>query len=77
MDQVVKQTSSLKDPTVDTSFLPDKERDRGIQIERRRLESEWQDTQDRFCKESLEISYRYIQYRILHCPGPPNVHCRD
>ena len=18
-----------------------------------------------------------IEYRILHCPGPPNVHCRD
>lgn len=59
MDEVVKQTSSLKDPTVDTSFLPDKERDRGIQIERRRLQSEWQDTQNRIRKESLEITYSY------------------
>ncbi len=47
IDEVVEQTSSLKDPTVDTSFLPDnKEWDRGIQIKWRRLQIKRQDTQN-------------------------------
>lgn len=48
-----------KDPTVDTSFLPDKERDEQAQIERERLEKEWNELQEKIRKEQLEIVYSY------------------
>jgi protein FAM50 len=50
---------SKKDPTVDTSFLPDREREEQIQAERIRLEREWQERQIEIQKERLEITYSY------------------
>jgi len=50
---------SLKDPTVDTSFLPDKVRDEQAAMERQRLEEEWKQTQERIKQEKLEIIYSY------------------
>jgi protein FAM50 len=51
--------SSMKDPTVDTSFLPDRQREEQIQAERIRLEKEWKERQIEIKKEKLEITYSY------------------
>jgi len=40
-----------KDPTVDTSFLPDRERDERLQRERERLQREWLEEQERIKNE--------------------------
>lgn len=37
----------MKDPTVDTSFLPDKERDEREREERLRLKREWLENQEK------------------------------
>mmetsp|Transcript_14386 Transcript_14386/g.23753 ORF Transcript_14386/g.23753 Transcript_14386/m.23753 type:complete len:358 (-) Transcript_14386:511-1584(-) len=52
-------TKSLKDPTVDTSFLPDKQREEAQIRERKRLEQEWKEQQEHTKKEKLEITYSY------------------
>ena len=62
MKQVEKTTTeqpSLKDPTIDTSFLPDKQRDQEKELERRRLQQEWNDRQHSVRQEQLEIIYSY------------------
>lgn len=48
-----------KDPTVDTSFLPDQQRDKQMEEERKRLEQEWKQRQSAIKKETLEIVYSY------------------
>jgi protein FAM50 len=50
---------SLKDPTVDTSFLPDKQRENWLKTERQRLKNEWIENQNKIKKELLEITYSY------------------
>jgi protein FAM50 len=50
---------SLKDPTVDTSFLPDKQREEEQERERQRLEQEWKEKQQEMKKQPLEITYSY------------------
>lgn len=54
-----KTARSLKDPTVDTSFLPDQQRERQEQQERRRLEQEWKQKQAEIKGQPLEIVYSY------------------
>lgn len=54
-----KKKNIAKDPTVDTSFLPDKQREEENQAERLRLEQEWKDRQEEIQKEKLEITYSY------------------
>lgn len=54
-----KKKLSKKDPTVDTSFLPDRDREGQIQAERVRLEQEWLERQVELQKEKLEITYSY------------------
>lgn len=49
----------LKDPTVDTSFLPDKQRESWLMAERQRLKNEWIENQNKIKKELLEITYSY------------------
>lgn len=49
----------LKDPTVDTSFLPDKQRESWLVAERQRLKNEWIENQNKIKKELLEITYSY------------------
>jgi protein FAM50 len=48
-----------KDDTVDTSFLPDPERDEKLRQEKLRLEQEWHTQQEVVKKERLEITYSY------------------
>lgn len=48
-----------KDATVDTSFLPDPERDEKLRQEKLRLEQEWHLQQELVKKERLEITYSY------------------
>jgi protein FAM50 len=50
---------SKKDPTVDTSFLPDKARDHQVKQARVALEKEWKAQQTRMQAEQLEITYSY------------------
>lgn len=51
--------SSKKDPTVDTSFLPDQQRDRFIEDEKKKYEMEWKIKQVSMKHEKLEIVYSY------------------
>ena len=53
------RVTSKKDPTVDTSFLPDKARDQATARERERLELEWKIRQKQMQQEELEITYSY------------------
>lgn len=48
-----------KDPTVETSFLPDREREVEEQAERERLRKQWLKEQERLKNEPLEITYSY------------------
>jgi len=50
---------SKKDPAVDTSFLPDRQREEELQAERIRLEKEWKERQIKIKQEKLEIIYSY------------------
>lgn len=51
--------SAKKDPTIDTSFLPDKARDAERDAERQRLIEEWKIQQEQVKQERLEIVYSY------------------
>ncbi|XP_078173912.1 XAP5 family protein isoform X1 [Carex rostrata] len=48
-----------KDPTVETSFLPDSEREAEEQAERERLKKQWLREQELIKNEPLEITYSY------------------
>ncbi|KAA0045695.1 protein XAP5 CIRCADIAN TIMEKEEPER [Cucumis melo var. makuwa] len=48
-----------KDPTVETSFLPDSEREAEEQAERERLKRQWLREQEQIRNEPLEITYSY------------------
>ncbi|KAB1207583.1 Protein XAP5 CIRCADIAN TIMEKEEPER [Morella rubra] len=48
-----------KDPTVETSFLPDSEREAEEQAERERLQRQWLLEQEQIQNEPLEITYSY------------------
>mmetsp|Transcript_22046 Transcript_22046/g.46407 ORF Transcript_22046/g.46407 Transcript_22046/m.46407 type:complete len:394 (+) Transcript_22046:63-1244(+) len=48
-----------KNPEVDTSFLPDQEREQRSKAERERLRREWLDRQKAMKEEVLEITYSY------------------
>ncbi len=50
---------TVRDPSTDTSFLPDRERDARMESEKARLREEWMDEQDRMKKEELEVVYSY------------------
>ncbi|KMZ62704.1 xap5,circadian timekeeper [Zostera marina] len=48
-----------KDPTVETSFLPDSEREAEEQAERERLKKQWHREQELIRNEPLQITYSY------------------
>lgn len=48
-----------KNPGVETSFLPDREREAEEQAERERLRTQWLQEQSRVKNEALEITYSY------------------
>eukprot|EP00252_Welwitschia_mirabilis_P023981 TRINITY_DN693_c0_g1_i1.p1 TRINITY_DN693_c0_g1~~TRINITY_DN693_c0_g1_i1.p1 ORF type:complete len:292 (-),score=66.58 TRINITY_DN693_c0_g1_i1:696-1571(-) len=58
-DNIVKKSKLGKDPTVETSFLPDREREAEEQKERERLRQQWLEEQKRIKNEPLEITYSY------------------
>ena len=49
----------IKNPDVDTSCLPDKQREQEREAERQRLKSEWIAKQQQMKNEKLEITYSY------------------
>ena len=48
-----------KNPSVDTSFLPDREREEEERRERERLRQEWLRKQEELKNEEIEITYSY------------------
>lgn len=61
-DQVgeqVKKRKMMKNPDVDTSFLPDKEREEEEKRLREQLRQEWEERQARMKEEEVEITYSY------------------
>ncbi|XP_065830218.1 protein FAM50A-like isoform X2 [Oscarella lobularis] len=48
-----------KDPSVDTSFLPDRDRDELERLERERLRQEWETEQEKLKNEDIEITFSY------------------
>eukprot|EP00668_Euglena_longa_P029445 GGOE01036793.1.p1 GENE.GGOE01036793.1~~GGOE01036793.1.p1 ORF type:complete len:337 (-),score=133.43 GGOE01036793.1:176-1186(-) len=48
-----------KDPEVDTSFLPDREREEEEARLRKQLQAEWLAEQERLKKETLQVTYSY------------------
>jgi len=55
----VKSIKSIKNPNVDTSFLPDKARELEARKEREKLRFEWNELQSQIKKQALEITYSY------------------
>ena len=48
-----------KDPTIDTSFLPDREREEILARERMHLKKEWLEMQDKMKEQPIYITYIY------------------
>ncbi|KAJ0397062.1 hypothetical protein ATCC90586_003934 [Pythium insidiosum] len=49
----------MKNPEVDTDFLPDKEREKMEELERQRLRREWEEEQERIKNENVAVTYSY------------------
>lgn len=58
-EQPVKRGRFRKNPDVDTSFLPDREREEEERRERERLRQEWLQRQEELKQEEIEITYSY------------------
>ncbi|KAK0210863.1 XAP5, circadian clock regulator-domain-containing protein [Desarmillaria ectypa] len=54
-----KRSKSRKNPNVDTSFLPDREREEAERRERERLRQEWLRRQEEIKQEDIEVTYSY------------------
>jgi protein FAM50 len=54
-----KRGKFRKNPNVDTSFLPDREREEAERKERERLRLEWLQKQEHIKKEEIEVVYSY------------------
>eukprot|EP00936_MAST-01D_sp_MAST-1D-sp1_P001162 g1162.t1 len=54
-----KPKLSVKDPSVDTSFLPDRDREASAAREREMLKQRWRDQQKYVRAESIEVTYSY------------------
>lgn len=54
-----KRGKFRKNPNVDTSFLPDREREEAERRERERLRQEWIQKQEDTKKEEIEVVYSY------------------
>ncbi|KAF8077833.1 XAP5, circadian clock regulator-domain-containing protein [Lyophyllum atratum] len=54
-----KRGKFRKNPNVDTSFLPDREREEAERKERERLRLEWLEKQETTKKEDIEVVYSY------------------
>ncbi|KAI0306332.1 XAP5, circadian clock regulator-domain-containing protein [Multifurca ochricompacta] len=59
VESQLQRKKSRKNPTVDTSFLPDREREETERREREQLRQEWLKRQEDMKKEEIEITYSY------------------
>ncbi|WVQ95832.1 hypothetical protein IAU59_002931 [Kwoniella sp. CBS 9459] len=58
-DESSKKTKFSKNPAVDTSFLPDRNREERERVERELLRKEWLAQQERTKAETIEITYSF------------------
>ena len=70
--------AKLKNPSVDTSFLPDREREEEERRMREELRQDWLRTQEEMKKEEIEITYSYWdgsghRMSVKVCPKTYNV----
>lgn len=54
-----KRSKFRKNPNVDTSFLPDRDREEAERRERERLRQEWLTKQEEMKQEEMEITYSF------------------
>jgi protein FAM50 len=54
-----KRSKLAKNPNVDTSFLPDREREEDDRRERERLRQEWLKRQEDMKQEDIEVVYSF------------------
>lgn len=54
-----KRARLAKNPNVDTSFLPDREREEAERKERERLRQEWLRKQEELKAEEIEVTYSF------------------
>jgi protein FAM50 len=59
VDKPSKRAKLRKNPNVDTSFLPDREREEEDRRERERLRQEWLKRQEEIKNEEIEITYSF------------------
>ncbi|KAL3671847.1 hypothetical protein V7S43_002515 [Phytophthora oleae] len=50
---------NIKNPNVETDFLPDKEREKEEARDRQRLRAEWEEEQERIKNEDVAVTYSY------------------
>jgi len=55
----IKRTKLGKNPAVDTSFLPDRDREETERKEREELRQEWLRKQEELKNEDIEVTYSY------------------
>lgn len=58
-ESAAKRARFRKNPDVDTSFLPDRDREEAERKERERLRQEWLRKQEELKAEDIEITYSY------------------
>jgi len=58
-EQPAKRAKFRKNPNVDTSFLPDRDREEAERKERERLRQEWLRKQEELKQEEIEITYSF------------------
>lgn len=58
-EKPAKRAKSRKNPNVDTSFLPDREREEEERRQREELRQEWLSKQEEMKKEEIEITYSF------------------
>lgn len=58
-EKPTKRAKTRKNPNVDTSFLPDREREDAERREREELRQEWLRKQEEMKKEDIEITYSF------------------
>jgi len=57
--EIVKKPKFGKDPNVDTSFLPDRDREEMERLQREELRQQWLKRQEETKEEDIEITYSY------------------
>ena len=58
-DKAAKRSKFRKNPGVDTSFLPDRDREEDDRRERERLRKEWLQRQEDLKLEEIEVTYSF------------------